>query len=108
LYLLLPGIGKSMVAVEYAHRYAREFASVLWFSADSRSQLIAEFAEAGVDVGLVDAKKGFKAENVVSLGSITRNYVNHTCFTFVIKHSLFHFFLPLFHFFSFLPFIRCN
>ena len=40
----LAGIGKTQVAIEYAYRYAHEYHSVLWASAESREVLISDFA----------------------------------------------------------------
>jgi len=36
----LGGIGKTQLAVEYAHRYRAAYTAVLWFGADSQESLL--------------------------------------------------------------------
>jgi hypothetical protein len=50
----LGGIGKTQVAVEYAHRYNSDFQRVLWAKADSREHLISDFEEIA---GLLNRKE---------------------------------------------------
>jgi tetratricopeptide (TPR) repeat protein/DNA-binding XRE family transcriptional regulator len=40
----LGGIGKTQTAIEYAYRYANDYAAILWVQADSRETLLSDFA----------------------------------------------------------------
>ena len=51
----LGGIGKSTLAVEYAHRHAGDYAGVWWAPAENRTILIGSLAELA---GLLDARLG--------------------------------------------------
>jgi hypothetical protein len=46
-----PGIGKSGVAIEYAHRFGKDYAGVLWVAARDRKSVRAALAEFGLDQG---------------------------------------------------------
>jgi tetratricopeptide (TPR) repeat protein len=47
------GVGKTQVAVEYAHRYAREYDLVWWVNAETVSLIGEHFATLGADLGCV-------------------------------------------------------
>lgn len=53
----LGGIGKTQTAIEYAHRYRREYRAVLWVQADTRDNLIAGFLEVARLLGLPVTKQ---------------------------------------------------
>ncbi len=48
----LGGIGKTQIAIEYAHRYADAYSHVFWVSAESESALTSGFASLAQELGL--------------------------------------------------------
>src|SRR6266567_2247270 len=57
----LGGVGKTQVAVEYAHRYAQDYEAVLWLQADSWETLTAECLRlATKDLGLPEQQEAEK------------------------------------------------
>lgn len=53
----LGGIGKTSLAVEYAHRFRALYDGVWWCSAESRPELVASLAQLGTDMGLEDPRE---------------------------------------------------
>src|SRR6202165_2004229 len=53
----LGGIGKTQIAIEYAYRYAREYAAVLWVQADASELLVSEFAKLAQTLDLPDKEE---------------------------------------------------
>ncbi|MFI9530756.1 tetratricopeptide repeat protein [Micromonospora rosaria] len=54
----LGGIGKSELALQYAHRYRRQHPVVWWIRADTPANLTADLAALGPAVGLPDRRDG--------------------------------------------------
>jgi len=61
----LPGIGKTHVALEYAHRYMREHSPIFWVTADSRETVITDFCKLAQDLQLPE-KDAREQERVVA------------------------------------------
>jgi len=56
----LGGIGKTQVAVEYAHRYAAAYKAVLWAQADSSELLTTEYLALATVLGLPEQQEAAK------------------------------------------------
>jgi hypothetical protein len=50
------GVGKTQLAIEYAHRFADSYDVIWWISAETASLIGAQFAALGVDLGCADAR----------------------------------------------------
>ena len=53
----LGGIGKTQLALEYAHRYQGHYAAVLWISAGTQAQMLRDFSHAAELLRVTRAKK---------------------------------------------------
>jgi nucleoside phosphorylase/Tfp pilus assembly protein PilF len=53
----LGGVGKTLLAVEFAYRHAADYAAVLWLSAEEPTVLAAAFADLARELGLPEADK---------------------------------------------------
>ncbi|HLG63831.1 MAG TPA: FxSxx-COOH system tetratricopeptide repeat protein [Ktedonosporobacter sp.] len=61
----LGGIGKTQVAVEYAHRYADAYKAVLWAQADSSELLTTEYLALATVLGLPEQQEAAKQVEAV-------------------------------------------
>jgi tetratricopeptide (TPR) repeat protein len=49
----LGGVGKTQVAVEYAHRYRGDYQDILWVRTEDPALLVSDFARLALDLGLI-------------------------------------------------------
>jgi tetratricopeptide (TPR) repeat protein len=57
----LGGVGKTQLAVEYAHRHKREYDLVWWLRSDEPATLAGDYADLASELGLVEAESSDQA-----------------------------------------------
>ncbi len=65
----LGGMGKTQIALEYAHRYQEEYSAVLWVRGDSRENLYADFIHLAHPLNLPER---YELDDKVTLPAIKR------------------------------------
>src|SRR5262249_18099665 len=68
------GVGKTSLAVEYAHRYRSLYAGVCWCPAETRTGLLSALAGLAVTLGAATAEQGCRACPVSARESAVRLY----------------------------------
>jgi len=58
------GVGKTQLAAQFAHRYRADYDVVWWMQADFESQLLADYTDLGVKLGLPEASEADHASLV--------------------------------------------